>query len=45
MTGHAVDLFYDYQRTGRLELLNAVIELFRDAVAATPTDHPDRPWP
>ena len=43
MTGQAVDLFGAYQRTGRLDLLNAAIELFRDAVTGTPSDHPDRP--
>ncbi len=43
MTGKAAELFDDYQRTGRLDLLNAAIELFGDAVAATAPDHPDRP--
>jgi hypothetical protein len=43
MTGHAVDLFGDYQRTGRLDLLDVAIELFRDTVAVTPADHPDHP--
>lgn len=43
MIGQATDLFYDYQRTGRLDLLNAAIESFRDLVATIPPDHCDRP--
>ena len=43
MTSQAVDLFEAYQRTGRLDLLNTAIELFGDAVTATPPEHPDRP--
>ena len=42
MYDEAVDLFGDYQRSGRLDLLNAAVELFRDAVTATPPEHPDR---
>lgn len=41
--GQAPDLFYDYQRTGRLDLLNAAIESFRNLVATIPPDHCDRP--
>lgn len=43
MTSQAMALLDDYQRTGRLDLLEAVIELSRDAVATTPTDHPNHP--
>ncbi|MGH3569333.1 MAG: hypothetical protein ACRDRH_25580 [Pseudonocardia sp.] len=43
MTGQAADPFDAYQRTGRLDLLNTAIELFRDSVAATPPDHPNYP--
>ncbi|MBV9011117.1 MAG: CHAT domain-containing protein [Pseudonocardiales bacterium] len=43
MTGQAVRLFADYQRSGRLDLINGAIELLRNAVAATSPDHPDRP--
>ncbi len=43
MSGQATDLFHDYQRTGRLDLLNAAIESFRDLVATIPSDHCDRP--
>ena len=43
MIGQAVRLFADYQRTGHLDLINDSIELFRDAVATTPPDHPNRP--
>ncbi|HEX8761082.1 MAG TPA: hypothetical protein VF734_14170 [Pseudonocardiaceae bacterium] len=43
MIGQATDLFSDYQRTGRLDLLNAAIESFRDLVATIPPDHRDRP--
>ena len=43
MRGQATDLFYDYQRTGRLDVLNAAIESFRDVVATIPPDHCDRP--
>lgn len=42
-TAQATALFYDYQRTSRLDLLNTAIELSRDAMAATPPDHPRRP--
>lgn len=42
MADQAVDLVDDYERTGRLDLLNAAIELLRDAVAATPPGHPHR---
>jgi hypothetical protein len=41
--GQAPDLFYDYQRTGHLDLLNAAIESFRNLVATIPPDHCDRP--
>ncbi|MDQ4010926.1 MAG: hypothetical protein M3228_09575 [Actinomycetota bacterium] len=43
MISQATDLFDDYQRTGRLDLLNAAIESFRDLVATIPADHSDRP--
>ncbi|MDQ3761892.1 MAG: hypothetical protein M3460_09370 [Actinomycetota bacterium] len=43
MTGQAVNLLYDYQQTGRLDLLDAAITLFRDLVASTSPDHADRP--
>ena len=36
-------LYDDYQRTGNIELLQNAITLFREAVAAAPADHPDRP--
>jgi hypothetical protein len=42
-TGQAIALLEDYQRTGRLDLLDAAIGFFHAAVAATPADHPDRP--
>jgi hypothetical protein len=41
--GQAPALFYDYQRTGRLDLLDAAIESFRNLVATIPPDHCDRP--
>jgi tetratricopeptide (TPR) repeat protein len=41
MGNTAVDLVYDYQRTGHLEPLDAAIELFRDALAIIPPDHPN----
>jgi capsular polysaccharide biosynthesis protein len=43
MSGQATNLFHDYQQTGRLDLLNAAIESFRDLVATIPPDHCDRP--
>jgi hypothetical protein len=36
MTGQAVALSEEYQRTGRLDLLDVAIEFFHSAVAATP---------
>jgi hypothetical protein len=42
MNTQATVLFDDYQRTGRLDLLNTAIEMFRDAVEATPSEHPNR---
>jgi hypothetical protein len=43
MASQAVDLFDDYRRNGRIDLLNTAIDLLRDAVAATPPDYPNRP--
>ncbi len=40
MTDQAGELFGDYERTGRLDLLDAAIALFRDAVAAASSDRP-----
>jgi len=43
VNSQAIRLVEAYRRTGRLDLLNAAIDLFRDAVAATPPSDPDRP--
>jgi hypothetical protein len=39
---HAVTLLGEVLRTGDRAALNAAIDLLRQALAATPTDHPDR---
>ena len=43
-TTRAMSLYKGYfERPGNIENLQAAVTLFREAVAATPTDHPDRP--
>ena len=42
LAGRAVDLFIGYQHSGRTELLTQSIAVFRDAVVATPANHPVR---
>src|SRR5882672_1214170 len=42
-TAQAAALFADFQQTGRLDLLDAAIELFQVAATGLPPDHPD--WP
>ncbi len=36
-------LYGDYQRSGNIQLLETAITHFREAVDASPVDHPDRP--
>jgi len=42
-TARADARYNDYQRTGNIQLLQAAITLYQEAVAATPAGHPGRP--